>query len=203
MAMSDPIAEIIGDDPAFAATQRDRVPARGIQITPYPLSHLAVRVADWDLYVHQPTLLQRYAKANRRASGMGVRSPCPRSPSRSTSSTGLRPRHPAGPRPAVHVMLYLHGLFRPRCRRRRSGVIDEFSRAIGPCSMLGRAVRGAPTSSRSTRSSRTSHRCEALPLSSFGAARGNEEGRFEGSVTRRRLGAKAACRRHGPEPVLP
>src|ERR1044072_8942960 len=44
--------------------QRDRLLARGIDIAPYPLSHLAVRVADWDLYVHQRTLLERHAKAN-------------------------------------------------------------------------------------------------------------------------------------------
>jgi hypothetical protein len=44
--------------------QRDRLVARGIDISPYPLSHLAVRVADWDLYVHQRTLLERHATAN-------------------------------------------------------------------------------------------------------------------------------------------
>ena len=44
--------------------QRDRLVARGIDIAPYPLSHLAVRVADWDLYVHQRTLLERHAQAN-------------------------------------------------------------------------------------------------------------------------------------------
>jgi predicted metalloenzyme YecM len=62
--MADPIADIIGDYRAFAATQRDRLVARGIDIAPYPLSHLAVRVADWDLYVHQRTLLERHARAN-------------------------------------------------------------------------------------------------------------------------------------------
>jgi predicted metalloenzyme YecM len=62
---SDPIAEIIGDYRAFAAMQRDRLAARGIDIAPFPLSHLAVRVADWDLYVHQRTLLERHARANR------------------------------------------------------------------------------------------------------------------------------------------
>src|SRR5262249_11307523 len=62
---SDPIAEIIGDYRAFAAMQRDRLLARGIDISPYALSHLAVRVADWDLYVHQRTLLERHARANR------------------------------------------------------------------------------------------------------------------------------------------
>ena len=65
MATSDPIAEIIGDYRAFATMQRDRLVARGIDIAPYPLSHLAVRVADWDLYVHQRTLLERHARTNR------------------------------------------------------------------------------------------------------------------------------------------
>jgi predicted metalloenzyme YecM len=62
VATSDPIAEIIGDYRSFAAMQRDRLVARGIDIARYPLSHLAVRVADWDLYVHQRTLLERHAK---------------------------------------------------------------------------------------------------------------------------------------------
>jgi predicted metalloenzyme YecM len=61
---SDPIAEIIGDYRSFAAMQRDRLLGRGIDIAPYALSHLAVRVADWDLYVHQRTLLERHATAN-------------------------------------------------------------------------------------------------------------------------------------------
>jgi predicted metalloenzyme YecM len=65
MTTSDPIAEIIGDYRAFAAMQRDRLLARGIDIAPYPLSHLAVRVAEWDLYVHQRTLLERHARTNR------------------------------------------------------------------------------------------------------------------------------------------
>jgi predicted metalloenzyme YecM len=64
MASSDPIGDIIGDYRAFAARQRDRLLARGIDIAPYSLSHLAVRVADWDLYVHQRTLLERHASAN-------------------------------------------------------------------------------------------------------------------------------------------
>jgi predicted metalloenzyme YecM len=63
VATSDPIAEIIGDYRAFAAMQHDRLLARGIDITGYPLSHIAVRVADWDLYVHQRTLLERHATA--------------------------------------------------------------------------------------------------------------------------------------------
>jgi len=64
VATSDPIEQIIGDYRGFAAMQRDRLLDRGIDIAPYPLSHLAVRVADWDLYVHQRTLLERHAKAN-------------------------------------------------------------------------------------------------------------------------------------------
>jgi predicted metalloenzyme YecM len=62
--MADPIADIIGDYRAFAAQQRDRLLARGIDIHPYTLSHLAVRVPDWDGYVHQRTLLERHATAN-------------------------------------------------------------------------------------------------------------------------------------------
>jgi predicted metalloenzyme YecM len=64
VATTDPIAEIIGDYRAFAATQRDRLAARGIDIAPYALSHLAVRVAEWDLYVQQRTLLERHARTN-------------------------------------------------------------------------------------------------------------------------------------------
>jgi predicted metalloenzyme YecM len=62
--MPDPIADIIGDYRAFAAMQRDRLSARGIDIAPYALSHLAVRVPEWDLYVQQRTLLERHATAN-------------------------------------------------------------------------------------------------------------------------------------------
>ena len=64
MVPSDPVADIIGDYRAFAAMQRDRLEKRGIDISPYGLSHLAVRVPDWDLYVHQRTLLERHATAN-------------------------------------------------------------------------------------------------------------------------------------------
>ena len=64
MAISGPISDIIGDYRAFARTQRDRLAACGIDITPYPLSHLAVRVPEWDLYVHQRTLLERQARTN-------------------------------------------------------------------------------------------------------------------------------------------
>ena len=63
--MTDPIADIIGDYGAFAARQRDRLAARGIDIGPYELSHLAVRVPEWDQYVHIRTRLERHALANR------------------------------------------------------------------------------------------------------------------------------------------
>jgi len=62
--MPDSIDDIIGDYRAFATMQCDRLSARGIDIAPYSLSHLAVRVPDWDLYVHQRTLLERHATAN-------------------------------------------------------------------------------------------------------------------------------------------
>src|SRR5215211_6772491 len=39
--MADPIEDIIGDYRAFAEQQRDRLATRGIDITPYALSHLA------------------------------------------------------------------------------------------------------------------------------------------------------------------
>ncbi len=63
--MTDPIADLIGDYHAFAALQRDRLAARGIDISPYELSHLAVRVPEWDQYVHLRSLLEQYATANR------------------------------------------------------------------------------------------------------------------------------------------
>jgi predicted metalloenzyme YecM len=62
--MADPIADLIGDYRAFTAQQRDRLAARGIDIAPYELGHLAVRVPEWDQYVHLRTLLERHAIAN-------------------------------------------------------------------------------------------------------------------------------------------
>lgn len=62
--MADPVGDIIGDYRGFAAMQQERLLARGIDIRPYPLSHLAVRVPDWDQYVHLRTLLERHATAN-------------------------------------------------------------------------------------------------------------------------------------------
>ncbi|HVM07009.1 MAG TPA: VOC family protein [Acidimicrobiales bacterium] len=63
--MSDAIADIIGDYRAFAAQQRDRLLALGIDIDPYELSHIAFRVPEWDQYIHVRTLLERHASANR------------------------------------------------------------------------------------------------------------------------------------------
>jgi predicted metalloenzyme YecM len=62
--MDDPVGDIIGDYRGFAATQHERLLARGIDIGPYALSHLAVRVSEWDQYVHLRTLLERHATAN-------------------------------------------------------------------------------------------------------------------------------------------
>ncbi len=62
--MADPVGDIIGDYRAFAAQQRDRLLARGIDIAPYELSHLAFRVPEWDQYVHVRTLLERHVSAN-------------------------------------------------------------------------------------------------------------------------------------------
>jgi predicted metalloenzyme YecM len=62
--MSDPVADIIGDYRTFVARQCDRLAARGIDIAPYPLSHLAYRVPEWEQYVHVRTLLERHATAN-------------------------------------------------------------------------------------------------------------------------------------------
>ena len=45
--VSDAVGDVIGDYRAFAAQQRDRLLDRGIDISPYPLSHLAVRVPEW------------------------------------------------------------------------------------------------------------------------------------------------------------
>ena len=42
----------------------DRLSARGIDSTPYPLSHLAYRVPEWEQYIRLRTLLERHASAN-------------------------------------------------------------------------------------------------------------------------------------------
>ncbi len=63
--MTDPIEDIIGDYRAFAAQQRDRLMSRGIDISPYTLSHVCYRVAEWDEYVRVRGQLERYAAANR------------------------------------------------------------------------------------------------------------------------------------------
>jgi predicted metalloenzyme YecM len=62
--MADPVGEIVGDYRAFAAQQAERLLARGIDISPYTLSHLAVRLPEWDQYVHVRRLLERHAVAN-------------------------------------------------------------------------------------------------------------------------------------------
>ena len=62
--MTDPIEEIIGDYRAFAAQQRNRLLARGIDVTPYTISHLCYRVPEWEQYVRVRTQLERHASAN-------------------------------------------------------------------------------------------------------------------------------------------
>lgn len=62
--MDDALQEIIGDYPAFASQQRARLLARGIDIGPYTLSHLAFRVPEWDQYVRVRTQLERHAVSN-------------------------------------------------------------------------------------------------------------------------------------------
>jgi predicted metalloenzyme YecM len=62
--MADPVGDIIGDYRAFVAQQHDRLLNRGIDIGSYSLSHLAVRVAEWDDYVRMRNLLERHAVTN-------------------------------------------------------------------------------------------------------------------------------------------
>ncbi|MEX0626741.1 MAG: VOC family protein [Chloroflexota bacterium] len=62
--MTDPIADVLGDYQAFFAGQKDRLRARGIDISPYSLSHLAYRVPEYDQYLHVRGLLERHAAAN-------------------------------------------------------------------------------------------------------------------------------------------
>jgi predicted metalloenzyme YecM len=64
VATSDPVGDIIGDYRGFVTMQHERLLARGIDIRPYTLSHLAVRVPEWEQYVHLRTLLERHATAN-------------------------------------------------------------------------------------------------------------------------------------------
>jgi predicted metalloenzyme YecM len=62
--LADPITDIIGDYQVFFAAQKDRLRARGIDISPYPLSHLAYRVGEYDRYLQVRGLLERHATAN-------------------------------------------------------------------------------------------------------------------------------------------
>jgi predicted metalloenzyme YecM len=63
--VTDPVENILGDYRAFAAMQRDRLQTRGIDVSPFGLSHLCFRVPEWDQYVHVRTLLERHARGNR------------------------------------------------------------------------------------------------------------------------------------------
>jgi hypothetical protein len=46
--VTNPIADVLGDYQAFFLGQKDRLRARGIDISPYPLRHLAYRVPEYD-----------------------------------------------------------------------------------------------------------------------------------------------------------
>jgi predicted metalloenzyme YecM len=58
------VGDIIGDYRGFVAQQHARLLSRGIDISPYMLSHLAFRVPEWDQYLQVRTLLERHATAN-------------------------------------------------------------------------------------------------------------------------------------------
>ncbi len=62
--MAGPVGDIIGDYRAFAGRQHERLLAQSIDIRPYPLSHLAFRVPEWDQYLQVRTLLERHATAS-------------------------------------------------------------------------------------------------------------------------------------------
>jgi predicted metalloenzyme YecM len=62
--MTDPIEYIIGNYRAFFAGQKDRLATRGIDISPYPLSHLAYRVGEYDRYVQVRDQLELHAMSN-------------------------------------------------------------------------------------------------------------------------------------------
>ncbi|GAA1476490.1 hypothetical protein GCM10009623_09360 [Nocardioides aestuarii] len=62
--MIDPVAQVIGDYDAFAATQRQRLTERGIDIESCALSHLAFRTAEWDDYLRVRDQLERCAVSN-------------------------------------------------------------------------------------------------------------------------------------------
>jgi predicted metalloenzyme YecM len=62
--MADPLGDILGDYRTFAAKQHQRLLDRGIDISSYSLSHLAVRVAEWDEYVRVRDQLEHHAVIN-------------------------------------------------------------------------------------------------------------------------------------------
>lgn len=62
--MADPVGDIIGDYQAFVAKQQRGLLDRGIDISSHALSHLAVRVSEWDEYVRVRDQLERHAVIN-------------------------------------------------------------------------------------------------------------------------------------------
>ncbi|WP_182375979.1 VOC family protein [Nocardioides sp. WS12] len=62
--MADPVGAIIGDYRGFAAKQERGLLDRGIDISSCALSHLAVRVAEWDDYLRVRGQLENLAVMN-------------------------------------------------------------------------------------------------------------------------------------------
>jgi predicted metalloenzyme YecM len=193
--MADPIGDIIGDYRAFAAMQRDRLVARGIDIAPCPLSHLAVRVADWDLYVHQRTLLERQARANsenlwngRPISLIVLAEPLDVLDGTPVSLIELIP--------PVHQRVYRMGL-------EHLGVVvgeevDDFSR-VHRAALTGQQFQSPDVEPYYVLFEDFTH-VKFYRRSLYDGAL-LQGARFDGLQPRRRLGAAAAGHRHGPEPA--
>ena len=192
---SDPIADIIGDSRAFAAMQRGRLPCPRHRRRPYPLSHLAVRVADWDLYVHQRTLLERHARANRENvwNGRPISLIVLSEPLQVLDGTAVSNIELI---PPVHQRVYRMGL-------EHLGVVvgeglDEFSR-VHRAALTGQQFQ---SSSRrpGLRAVRGLHPREVLPALLLRRRRGRGRA-LRGLRPRRQLGAAEAGYRHWPEPA--
>ena len=196
--MTDPIADLIGDYRAFTALQRDRLAARGIDIAPYELSHLAVRVPEWDQYVHLRTLLERHAVANLENvwNGRPISLILLAEPLRRPRRPG-RPAHRAHPtRPPARLQ---DGPGAPRRGRRRGG-----RRLLPP-------APGSPD--RPAVPEPDEHEPYYVLFEDFThvkfyrrslrAAVELEGGTFDGVPPRRRLGPAAAGHGDRPEPAAP
>ncbi len=163
--------------------------------SPYPLSHLAVRVADWDLYVHQRTLLERHASANREKvwNGRPISLIVLAEPLEVLDGTPVSRIELI---PPVHQRVYRMGL-------EHLGVvvgeeIDEFSR-VHRAALTGQQFQSPDVEPVYVLFEDFTH--VKFYRRSFFDVVEDEEGRFEGFSPRRRLGAAAAGHRHRPEPA--